>query len=42
MTRGGAQRSGAVAKRTSSGMNELSAHQPEASDMELVRTQWRG
>ena len=28
------------AKRTSSGMSELSACQPEANDMELVRTPW--
>ena len=40
MNRGEAQRSGFGAKRTSSGMNELSACQPEANDMELARTKW--
>ena len=42
MNRGESQRSGFGAKRTSSGMSELSAHQPEANDMELARTPWQG
>ena len=40
MNRGEAQRSGFAAKRTSIGMNELSACWPEANDMEIARTQW--
>ena len=41
MNRGEAQRSGFAAKRTTSGMSELSA-KPGASDMELGRTTWPG
>ena len=36
MNRGEAQRSGFAAKRTSIGMNELSACWPEARDMEIA------